>query len=73
MVKARFQNVYGPGEILGAGQWRGTSATVWRNVIPTFLYRALKRMPLKAPFLKSLSMMWRSSLAPPMKKVEPVA
>jgi len=23
-VKARFQNVYGPGEILGAGRWRGT-------------------------------------------------
>ena len=31
-VRARFQNVYGPGEILGAGQWRGTPATVWRNV-----------------------------------------
>ena len=30
-VVARFQNVYGPGEILGAGQWRGTPATVWRN------------------------------------------
>jgi UDP-glucose 4-epimerase len=46
VVKARFQNVYGPGEILGAGAWRGTPATVWRNVIPTFIYRALKRMPL---------------------------
>jgi UDP-glucose 4-epimerase len=45
-VKARFQNVYGPGEILGAGQWRGTPATVWRNVIPTFVYKAIKRMPL---------------------------
>ena len=45
-VRARFQNVYGPGEILGAGQWRGTPATVWRNVMPTFIYRALKRMPL---------------------------
>jgi len=41
-VKARFQNVYGPGEILGAGRWRGTSATVWRNVTPTFVYKALK-------------------------------
>jgi nucleoside-diphosphate-sugar epimerase len=40
-VKARFQNVYGPGEILGAGQWRGTPATVWRNVTPTFIWRAL--------------------------------
>jgi len=45
-VRARFQNVYGPGEILGAGQWRGTAATVWRNVTPTFIYRALRRLPL---------------------------
>ena len=40
-VRARFQNVYGPGEILGAGQWRGTPHTVWRNVTPTFIFRAL--------------------------------
>jgi nucleoside-diphosphate-sugar epimerase len=40
-VKARFQNVYGPGEILGAGRWRGTRETVWRNVTPTFIWRAL--------------------------------
>jgi nucleoside-diphosphate-sugar epimerase len=40
-VKARFQNVYGPGEILGAGRWRGTPATVWRNVTPTFIWKAL--------------------------------
>lgn len=40
-VKARFQNVYGPGEILGAGQWRGTPHTVWRNVTPTFIFRSL--------------------------------
>ena len=46
-VRARFQNVYGPGETLGAGVWRGTSATVWRNVVPTFVYRALKGMPLR--------------------------
>jgi len=46
-VRARFQNVYGPGEILGAGQWRGTPATVWRNVVPTFVYRALRGMPLQ--------------------------
>jgi UDP-glucose 4-epimerase len=46
VVKARFQNVYGPREILGAGQWRGTAATVWRNVTPTFIYRALHGMPL---------------------------
>ena len=47
-VRARFQNVYGPGEILGAGRWRGTPATVWRNVTPTFVYRALKGLPLAA-------------------------
>ncbi len=46
VVKARFQNVYGPGEILGAGRWRGTPATVWRNVTPTFIYRGLKSLPL---------------------------
>jgi len=46
VVKARFQNVYGPGEILGAGKWRGTLATIWRNVIPTFVYRAIKMEPL---------------------------
>lgn len=45
-VRARFQNVYGPREILGAGKWRGTPATVWRNVIPTFIYKAFKREPL---------------------------
>jgi UDP-glucose 4-epimerase len=40
-VKARFSNVYGPREILGAGQWRGTVHSVWRNVIPTFIWRSL--------------------------------
>jgi len=46
VVRARFQNVYGPGEILGAGKWRGTPATVWRNVVPTFIYKALHNQPL---------------------------
>ena len=46
-VRARFQNVYGPGEVLGAGEWRGTPATIWRNVTPTFVYRALKGLPLQ--------------------------
>lgn len=46
VVKARFQNVYGPREILGAGRWRGTVHTVWRNVIPTFVWRALQREAL---------------------------
>ena len=47
-VRAQFQNVYGPGEIFGAGEWRGTTATVWRNVVPTFIHRAIKGMPLVA-------------------------
>ena len=45
-VKARFQNVYGPGEVLGAGRWRGTVNTVWRNVMPTFIYKALEHEAL---------------------------
>ncbi|MBA3664205.1 MAG: NAD-dependent epimerase/dehydratase family protein [Bacteroidetes bacterium] len=45
-VRARFQNVYGPGEVLGAGQWRGTAATIWRNVTPTFVYKAIKGIDL---------------------------
>ena len=45
-VKARFQNVYGPREILGAGQWRGTVHTVWRNVIPSFIWKSLHNIPL---------------------------
>lgn len=45
-VKARFQNVYGPGEVLGAGEWRGTINTIWRNVIPTFIYQALHEKAL---------------------------
>jgi UDP-glucose 4-epimerase len=46
VVKARFQNVYGPGEVLGAGRWRGTVNTVWRNVTPTFIYKALNHEAL---------------------------
>jgi len=45
-VKARFQNVYGPGEILGAGHYRGTAHTVWRNVTPSFVFRALHQEAL---------------------------
>lgn len=49
VVRARFQNVYGPGEVLGAGRWRGTYATVWRNVTPTFIYKAIndEEIPLE--------------------------
>lgn len=41
IIRVRFQNIYGPREILGAGIWRGTENTIWRNVIPTFIYKAL--------------------------------
>jgi len=46
VVRVRFQNVYGPREILGAGQWRGTINTIWRNVIPTFIWKALNNQEL---------------------------
>ena len=46
-VRARFQNVYGPGEVLGAGEWRGTPATVWRNVTPTFIWKCLHGDPIQ--------------------------
>ena len=46
VVRVRFQNAFGPGEILGAGQWRGTEHTIWRNVIPTFIWRALQNQDL---------------------------
>jgi nucleoside-diphosphate-sugar epimerase len=45
-VRARFQNVYGPREILGAGEWRGTPATVWRNVTPTFIFKSIQGQSL---------------------------
>jgi UDP-glucose 4-epimerase len=49
VVKTRFQNIYGPREILGAGRWRGTPHTVWRNVTPTFVWKALhhEALPLE--------------------------
>jgi nucleoside-diphosphate-sugar epimerase len=49
IVKTRFQNIYGPREILGAGRWRGTPHTVWRNVTPTFIWKALhhEALPLE--------------------------
>ena len=45
-VKARFQNVYGPGELLGLVDGEGTPNTVWRNVIPTFIWKALNKEAL---------------------------
>ena len=36
-VKARFQNVYGPREMLGAGRWRGTPAQ-YGEMLPQHLF-----------------------------------
>ena len=47
IVRVRFQNVFGPREILGAGKWRGTDATLWRNVVPVFIYKSIKGLPLE--------------------------
>ena len=47
VVRVRFQNVYGPREILAAGQWRGTENSIWRNAVPTFIWNALNNLPLK--------------------------
>jgi UDP-glucose 4-epimerase len=64
-VKARFQNVYGPREILGAGQWRGTPHTVWRNVTPTFVWKALKQeaLPLDNEGLSSRDFIYVEDMA----------
>jgi UDP-glucose 4-epimerase len=32
--------------VLGAGRWRGTINTIWRNVVPTFIYKSLKQQAL---------------------------
>lgn len=65
IVRARFQNVYGPGEILGAGRWRGTPATVWRNVTPTFVYKALRHesLPLEAGGLATRDFVYVEDMA----------
>lgn len=64
-VRARFQNVYGPGEILGAGHWRGTPASIWRNVTPTFIYRALKgeSLPLENEGIASRDFIYVEDIA----------
>lgn len=46
IVKARFSNVYGPREVLGAGNWRGTVHSIWRNVIPSFIWKSLNNKPI---------------------------
>lgn len=64
-VRARFQNVYGPGEVLGAGQWRGTPASIWRNVTPTFIYKALQHqaLPLENEGLASRDFIYVEDIA----------
>ena len=38
--------MYIPREILGAGSWRGTIHTIWRNVIPSFIWKSLNKESL---------------------------
>jgi nucleoside-diphosphate-sugar epimerase len=47
VVRVRFQNAYGPGEILGAGEWRGNVNTIWRNAIPTIIWKALNSQEIE--------------------------
>ena len=47
IIRLRFQNVYGPREILGAGNWRGTSESIWRNVTPTLIWKCLNNLPIE--------------------------
>jgi UDP-glucose 4-epimerase len=65
IVKARFQNVYGPREILGAGRWRGTIHTVWRNVTPTFVWKSLahESLPLENEGLSSRDFIFVEDMA----------
>lgn len=65
VVKARFQNVYGPREILGAGRWRGTPHTVWRNVTPTFVFKSLmgEALPLDNAGLSSRDFIFVEDMA----------
>jgi nucleoside-diphosphate-sugar epimerase len=46
IVGELYLNYYWAQHGLPAVKWRGTPATVWRNVTPTFVYRALKGIPL---------------------------
>lgn len=64
-VRARFQNVYGPREILGAGRWRGTVHTVWRNVTPTFIWKSIhhEALPLENDGLSSRDFIFVEDIA----------
>jgi UDP-glucose 4-epimerase len=70
VVRTRFQNVYGPREILGAGRWRGTVHTVWRNVTSSFIWRALHReaLPLENGGIASRDFVYVEDLAEGLQK-----
>ena len=70
VVRTRFQNVYGPREILGAGRWRGTVHTVWRNVTPSFIWKALRReaLPLENGGIASRDFVYVEDLAEGLQK-----
>jgi UDP-glucose 4-epimerase len=63
IVRVRFQNVYGPREILGAGRWRGTRDTIWRNVVPIFIYKAINAIPIEVNPLASRDFIYVEDLA----------
>ena len=70
IVKTRFQNIYGPREILGAGRWRGTVHTVWRNVTPSFIWKALHgdALPLENGGLTSRDFVYVDDLVDGLQK-----
>ena len=70
VVRTRFQNVYGPREILGAGRWRGTVHTVWRNVTPSFIWKALhgEALPLENGGIASRDFVYVEDLAEGLQK-----
>ena len=47
VIRVRFQNAYGPGEILGAGEWRGNVNTIWRNAIPTIIWKSMNSQEIE--------------------------
>jgi len=62
--------VYGPREILGTGQWRGTAHTVWRNVTPSFIWKALRReaLPLENGGIASRDFIYVEDLVEGLQK-----
>lgn len=69
IIRIRFQNVYGPREILGAGIWRGNESTIWRNVVPTFIWKALHNAPLNVTAQATRDFVYVEDLAHAVVKI----